>query len=77
MQLALLAIALTASKRRLPDATKALSALISLTGDVLASAATTALEKASSIELSLILFIWLFSKFCLRSRHLRLGSSCF
>jgi hypothetical protein len=53
MQLALLAIALTASKRRLPLATKALRAAMSPTVEVLASAATTALEKASSIEFSL------------------------
>jgi hypothetical protein len=53
MQLALLAIALTASKRRLPLATKALRAAISPTVEVLASAETTALEKASSIEFSL------------------------
>jgi hypothetical protein len=53
MQLALLAIAFTASKRRLPLATNALRALISPTTEVLASAETTALEKASSISLSL------------------------
>jgi precorrin-6B methylase 2 len=53
MQLALLAIALTASRRRLPLAMKALRAFRSETVEVLASAATTALEKASSIEFSL------------------------
>jgi hypothetical protein len=53
MQLALLAIAFTASKRLLPLATKALRAAISDTVEVLASAETTDLEKASSISLSL------------------------
>jgi hypothetical protein len=53
MQLALLAIAFTASKRLLPLATNALRAAISVTVEVLASAETTALEKASSISLSL------------------------
>jgi hypothetical protein len=48
------AIALTASKRRLPEATNAFKAPISPTGDVEASAETTALENASSIELSLV-----------------------
>jgi hypothetical protein len=49
----LLAIAFTASKRQLPLATKGLRAAISPTVEVLASAETTALEKASSIEFSL------------------------
>jgi hypothetical protein len=55
MQLALLAIALTASSRLLPFATKALSAAMSPTQAVLASAETTDLEKASSIEFSLLI----------------------
>jgi Ni,Fe-hydrogenase III component G len=53
MQLALLAIALTASKRLLPEATKDLKAAMSPTQLVLASAETTDLEKASSIDFSL------------------------
>jgi hypothetical protein len=53
MQLAFEAIALTASKRRLPEATKDLSALMSFTQEVEESADTTALENASSIEYSL------------------------
>jgi hypothetical protein len=47
------AIAFTASRRRLPAEIKPLRELMSPTQDVLASAATTALENASSIELSL------------------------
>jgi hypothetical protein len=65
MQLALLAIAFTASKRRLPSATKPLRVLISalLQAEVLASAETTDLEKASSISLSFVVkryfLVWL------------------
>jgi hypothetical protein len=58
MQLALDAIAFTASRRRLPLATNALRALMSDTVEVLASADTTALEKASSISLSLKFVIY-------------------
>jgi hypothetical protein len=48
-------MAFTASKRLLPLAIKALRAPMSPTVAVLASADTTALEKASSISLSLLL----------------------